>query len=131
MSTKRLTKDLINRFSIINGANHFSSGIFQNYLVFIPRKKYINYFYGTTWIDSWKTKGISYENIENTTKSSSNLSPTFVDYHLLLDIDFNGYHLIKQSIFIPKKITNPYISYTINPRLRNLSTDFTLANCLF
>ena len=39
MSTKRLTKDLINRFSIINGANHFSSGIFQNYLVFIPGKK--------------------------------------------------------------------------------------------
>ena len=52
MSTKRLTKDLINRFSIINGANHFSSGIFQNYLVFIPGKKQSNYFNGTTWIDS-------------------------------------------------------------------------------
>ena len=52
MSTKRLIKDLINRFSIINGANHFSSGIFQNYLVFIPGKKQSNYFNGTTWIDS-------------------------------------------------------------------------------
>ena len=33
--TKRLTKDLINKFSILNVAKCFSSGIFQNYLVFI------------------------------------------------------------------------------------------------
>ena len=39
--TKRLTKDLINKFSILNGANYFFSGIFQNYLAFIPAKKYI------------------------------------------------------------------------------------------
>ena len=41
ISTKRLTKDLINKFSIINGAKNFSSGIFQNCSVFIPGKKYI------------------------------------------------------------------------------------------
>ena len=35
ISTKGLTKDLINKFSIFNGAKYFSSGIFQNYLVFI------------------------------------------------------------------------------------------------
>ena len=39
MSTKVLTKDLINKFSILNGAKYFSSGIFQNYSVFIPAKK--------------------------------------------------------------------------------------------
>ena len=39
--TKRLTKDLISKFSILNGANYFFSGIFQNYLAFIPAKKYI------------------------------------------------------------------------------------------
>ena len=33
MSTKRLTKDLIDKFSILNGAKYFSLGIFQNYLV--------------------------------------------------------------------------------------------------
>ena len=38
-STKRLTKNLINRFSILNRAKYFSSRIFQNYLVFIPAKK--------------------------------------------------------------------------------------------
>ena len=39
VSSKVLTKDLINKFSILNGAKYFSSGIFQNYLVFIPAKK--------------------------------------------------------------------------------------------
>ena len=41
ISTKRSRKDLINKFSILNGAKYFSWGIFQNYLVFIPAKKYI------------------------------------------------------------------------------------------
>ena len=40
ISTKGLTKDLINRYKILNAAKHFSSGIFQNYLVFIPAKKH-------------------------------------------------------------------------------------------
>ena len=38
ISTKGLTKDLINKWSILNGAKYFSSGIFQNYLVFVPAK---------------------------------------------------------------------------------------------
>ena len=63
MSTKGLTKCLINEFSILNGTKYFSSGIFQNYLVFILVKKYTKYFCGTTRIDSWKSNGISEENI--------------------------------------------------------------------
>ena len=47
-STKGLTKDLINKFIILNGAKYYSLGIFQNYLVFTPAKKYIKYFSGTT-----------------------------------------------------------------------------------
>ena len=39
LSKKGLTKDLINKFSILNGAKYFSSGIFQNYLVFTSAKK--------------------------------------------------------------------------------------------
>ena len=38
ISTKGLIKDLINKLSILNGGKHFSLGIFQNYLVFIPAK---------------------------------------------------------------------------------------------
>ena len=63
---------MINEFSILNEAKYFSSGtIFQNYLVFIPAKniiKNINYFRGTTHVDSWKSNGMSKENIENITK---------------------------------------------------------------
>ena len=35
ISTKGLTKDLINQFSILNGAKYFSSGKLQNYFVII------------------------------------------------------------------------------------------------
>ena len=75
--------DLINKFSILNGTKYFSSGIFQNYLVFIPVKKYIKYFSGTTQIDSGKSNGMSEENIDNITESDSNFASTFVDHHVL------------------------------------------------
>ena len=68
ISTKGSTKYLINKFSILNGLKYFYSGIFQNYLVFIPARKYIKYFSGTTWTDSWKSNGMSEGNIENITK---------------------------------------------------------------
>ena len=65
MSTKRLTKDFINKYNILNRAKSFSSGIFQNYLVFIPDKKYIKNFNVINQIYSWKSNGISKGNIEN------------------------------------------------------------------
>ena len=64
-------------------------------------KKYIKYFSGTTQIDSWKSNGMSEENIENITKSDSNFAPTFVN-HVLPGINFNGHCLINH-ISIPKK----------------------------
>ena len=70
------------------------------------------------------------ENIENITKSDINFAPTFVDHHLLPDIKFNGYGLIKNNIFIPEIAVNLYISYALNPQLRNLNIGFTLGNCL-
>ena len=95
---------MINKFSILNGAKYFSSGIFQSYLVFIPAKKYIKYFSGTTKTDLWKSSGMSEENIENITKSDSNFAPTFVDHHSLPDINLNGPCIIKNNISIPKKV---------------------------
>ena len=41
ISSKALTRELINQISIFNGVKYFTSGIFPNYLVFIPAKKYI------------------------------------------------------------------------------------------
>ena len=73
---------------------------------------------------------MSKENMENITKTDSNFAPTFVDHHLLPDINFKGHCLIKNNVSIPKKVINPYIFYSLNPQLRNLNTDFTLNNCL-
>ena len=75
----------MNKFSILNVAKYFSLGILQNYLAFIPAKKYIKYFSSTTRIESWKSYKISEENIKNKTKSNSNFLQTFADYHLLPD----------------------------------------------
>ena len=77
ISKKVLTKDLINKFSILNGTKYFCSEIFQNYLVFIPAKKYIRHFSGTSPTNSWKCNRMSAENIQSITKSDSNFSPTF------------------------------------------------------
>ena len=73
---------------------------------------------------------MSEENIGSVTKPDSNFVPTFVDHHLLSDINFNGHCLIN-NISIPKKVVNLYISYTLNLQVRNLNTDFALGNCLF
>ena len=65
------------------------------------------------------------------TKSYSNFAPTFVDHHVLPEINFNGHCSINNSVSFPKKVTNLYISYILSPWLRNLnSTYFTLKNCL-
>ena len=121
---------MINKFSILNGAKYFSSGIFQNDLVFVSAIKHIKYFHGTTQIYSWKSNGMSEESIENITKSDSNFAPNFVDHHSLPDINFNGHCLIKNNISILKKVINIYISYTLGLQLRNFITTFTLSNCL-
>ena len=60
---------MISKFSILNGAKYFLSGI--------PAKKYIKYFSGTTRINSWKSNGMSEENIENIAKPDSNFAPAF------------------------------------------------------
>ena len=96
ISAKRLNKYLIDKFNIANGPKYFSSGIFQNYLVFVPGKTYIKNFSGTTRIDSWKSNGVSEEKIENIIKSGSNFATTFVDHNSLPDINFNGHCLIKK-----------------------------------
>ena len=76
--------------------------IFPIYLVFIPAKKYIKYFSGSSRIESWKSNGMSEENIE----------PTFVHHHLLPEMNFNGHCLVKNNISIPKKVINPCICFT-------------------
>ena len=48
ISRKGWTKDLINKYSIIDGSKCFNSRILQNYFVFVPAKQFIKCFSGTT-----------------------------------------------------------------------------------
>ena len=57
---------------------------------------------------------MSDENIDNITKSDSNFAPTFVDHHLLSGISLSENCLIKNNIYISKKVT---------PWLSNLNTN--------
>ena len=52
------------------------------------------------------------------TKSDSNFEPTFVNHHVLPDINFNGHCLINDNISIPKNVIHLYISCILNPWLR-------------
>ena len=98
---------MINKISIPNGAKYFSLAILKNDYIFIPAKKYIKYFSGTITIKSWKSNGMSEENIENITKSDSN----FVDHDLLAAANFNGHCLMKNNISVPKKVINKFICF--------------------
>ena len=69
--------------------------------------------------------------MENITKSDSNFAPTFVNHHLLPDLNFNEHCSIENDISIPKRVINLYISYSLGPQLRTLNKDFKLGNCLF
>ena len=103
---------MTNKFSILKGAKYFSSRIFQNYLVFVPSKLYVKYFSGTTRNKSWKSNGMSEENVENITELHSNFARTFVHHHLLPDIHFNGRCLFNNNISISKQVLNLYIFLT-------------------
>ena len=71
---------------------------------------------------------MSGENIENITKSDRNFAPNFLNYHVIQDINFNGHCLINDNIYITRKVINLYVSYILNPWLKNLNTDLTLNN---
>ena len=80
---KRINKILDEQISIINGTKQFSSGIFQKKL------------------------------LEMQLNQTAILPPTFVDHHLLPEMTFSRHCLIKNSIYVPKKVINLYISYTL------------------
>ena len=85
---------MINKFNIVNEAKYFPSEIFQDDLVFIPPKKHIKCFSGTTQNDLWKSNEMSKENIEDITKSDSSFPSTLVDHYIFPNVNFNGRCLI-------------------------------------
>ena len=84
-------------------------------------KNTLKHFNGTTQIYSRKYNEISEETIEIITKSNSLFVPIFVNHYILPDVSFNGYCLINKNISVLKNVTSLYISYKINPWLRDLN----------
>ena len=67
ISTKGLTKDLINKYSILNGGKYFSSDGLQNYLVFISTRRIyrISKDGSNNKTELWGSTGMSQESIKN------------------------------------------------------------------
>ena len=55
---------------------------------------------------------MSGESVENITELDSNFAATFVDHHVLPEINFSGHCLVSNNISIHKIVINLYISYT-------------------
>ena len=115
---KLSTKDLTDKFSIINGAKYFSLEIFQNYLVFIPAKRLHIFMLQPEFIHG---------NLMECQKKQHLL----IIIHSLPNINFDGHCLIKNNILIHKKVIKLYISYTLSSQSKNFNLDFKLSNCLF
>ena len=72
ISTKGLTADLINKYSILNGAKYFSLNGLQNYLVFISTRRIEFISNNTSNIESWGSTGMLRERIKNPHTSDVN-----------------------------------------------------------
>ena len=73
ISTKRLTKDLINWYSIINGANYFAGDWSQNHLVFQSVFRYFKTS-ANIMVKWWKSKDLSDGSIESPAASDDSLN---------------------------------------------------------
>ena len=57
------------------GKSHFEEDGTQNYLVFQPINRYFKVIANTDYVSSWKSKGLSAENIKPPTTSDNSLTP--------------------------------------------------------
>ena len=112
ISRKGFTKDLINRYSILNGAKYFAEDGSQNYLVFQSIPGYVQTFTETNKIFSWRYKGLSKESIK--TPSDNSFTPKLTFIYGEIRIKFKGKCLIQDSItFIHIHVVNFYIIYEL------------------
>ena len=63
--------------------------------------------------------------------NQTGFAPTLVNHYILPDVNFNGHCLVNNYISIRKIVINLYISYILNPWLKDLNTNFTLNDFLF
>ena len=121
--------------SYFKGKQYFDEGSGkQNYLVFLPMKKYFELNSVLGVIDrvlSWRSKGISNESIKPPTISNNSLNPRLNYNDTKIKIKFTG-SCLKQPkfMFSHKKVVNIYIVYELGA-FSSHSSDPTIKNCLF
>ena len=121
--------------SYFRGKQYFDEGDGkQNYLVFLPMRKYFKLSSVAGVIDhvlSWQSKGISNESIIPPTTSNYGLNPKLRYYGTKTRVQFIRRCLKQPNItFTHGKTVNIYIVYELGASSSN-SSDPTLRNCLF
>ena len=110
--------------------SHFEEDGTQNYLVFQPLRKYFKVIASTNYVSSWKSKGLSDENITAATTSDYKLNPQLSYSGTKTRLDFRGGCLKQDKItFNHGKIVNIYIVYELDKVY--VKTTPMLVNCLF
>ena len=136
-NTANKTKHFLNNndLSYYRGKQYFDEGSGkQNYLVFLPMRKYFKLNSVVGVIDrvlSWQSKGISNESIKLPTISNNGLNPRLSYSDTKIKVQFTG-SCLKQPkcTFTHKKVVNIYIVYELGASSSNVN-DPTLKNCLF
>ena len=77
------------------GKSQFEKDCVQNYLVFQPIVRYfkVNTITNTSYVSSWKSKGLSAETIKPPTTSDNSLTPGLNYYGTKTRVKFNGSYL--------------------------------------
>ena len=113
------------------GKDRFEEDGSQNYLVFEPINRYFKVIANTLLISSWKSKGLSDENIKPSATSDDGITP-LIDYlGNKIRVKFSG-SCLKQSKmqYTHRAIVNIYIAYELCASGSN-NNDPILNNCLF
>ena len=118
--------------SYFRGKNYFdgSDGT-QNYSVFQPMYKYFKTSVkgSTTYVSSWKSKGLFNEKISSATTSNYNQAPSLAYDNVRIKLQFVE-DLLKQDKITCNHgpIVNIYFVYRLN---LSITSDITLENCPF
>ena len=116
ISSKGLTKDLINGHSILSGTKHFSEEDgSHNYLVSQPVFKYFKTLTNNDMVMAWKPKVLSDESIKPPPTSGNSFNLRLVYFNNpKFPVEFNGSCLKPDKLFFtPYIIINLHITFKI------------------
>ena len=96
------------------GKSHFEEDDTQNYLLFQTINKYFEVITNTDYVSSWKSKGLSTENINPPTTSDNSLTPVLNYYGTKTKVKLTGSCLKQPKIsYTHGKVVNIYIVYEL------------------